>query len=252
MALTNLERALGSEKGPAQRRRIARRSFQSLATNVTEFFQFPYLTPQWVERYMSFQGEEHLKGALEQGKGVLMLSGHFGSWDMLSAALALKGYDFAHVSKIPRSEAVARVWLKYRTEAGIKVFSGRGTVKRSLRHLGRNGVLGFVTDQNTRPDDGIFVPFFGRQACTLPSLALLARRTGAPVVPIYSFRSGDRHKVVVEKPLLYEPLPHRDADLFERTRIYTEWTERIVRLHPDQWIWLHDRWKTQPGGEPAR
>lgn len=91
--------------------------------------------------------------------------------------------------------------------------------------------------------------FFGREACTLTSLAILARRTGLPVLPIYSYRSGLEHRVVIEKPLSHDPLPDRDLDLLARTEDYTKWTERTIRLHPEQWIWLHDRWKTRPKGE---
>jgi KDO2-lipid IV(A) lauroyltransferase len=246
LALKNLEMAFEGEKDGRQLRKIARCSFQFLVANITEFFQFPSLTWDSVSRYVSIEGEEFLKEALDEGRGVLTLSGHFGSWDFCSAILVLKGYDFAHVSKVPRSEAVSRFWLTYRTGLGIKVFSGRGTLKQSLRHLGNSGVLGMVTDQNARRSEGVFVPFFGRQACTLPSLALLARRTGAPVIPIYSYRTGKGHHVVIEKPLSFEPLADRDEDLLERTRIYTEWTEKVVRLNPEQWIWLHDRWKTRP------
>ena len=246
LALKNLEMAFEGEKDVHEQRKIAHRSFQFLTTNVTEFFRYPSLTMDSVSRYVSIEGEDHIKEALKEGKGVLILSGHFGSWDFASAYVALLGYDFAHITKEPRSEAVKRFWLKYRTDIGIKVFSGRGTMKMALRHLGNNGLLGLITDQNARRSEGVFVPFFGHQACTLPSLAILARRTGSPVIPVYSYRIGIRHHVVVEEPLSYEPIADQDEDLLERTRIFTQWTEKVIRLHPEQWIWLHDRWKTRP------
>jgi len=252
LALENLEMAFGDEKDRQQLRKIARSSFQYLVANVTEFFQFPFLTWDSASPYVSIEGEEFLKEALDEGRGVLALSGHFGNWDFLNAIVVLKGYDLAHVSKIPRSEAVSRFWLKYREDVGIKVFSGRGTMKQSLRHLKNNGILGMITDQNARRIEGVFVPFFGRQACTLPSLALLARRTGAPVLPVYSYRTGKGHHVVFEKPFSYNPTADLDGDLLERTRMYTEWTEKVVRLHPEQWIWLHNRWKTRPSNEVTR
>lgn len=248
IALDNLKKAFQDEKDLHDRRMIARRSFQSLTMNVTEFFLFPSLTRDSVSTYVTIEGEEHLREALQQEKGVLTLSGHIGNWDILSAVIALRGYDVALVSKLARSEAVNRFWMQYRRDVGIKIFSGRGTMKESLRHLVHNGILGMVTDQNARRSEGIFVPFFGREACTLPSLALLARRTGSPVLPVYSYREGARHHVVIEKPLSQDSLSDRDMDLLEKTRSYTEWTERIIRLHPEQWIWLHDRWKTRPEG----
>ena len=106
--------------------------------------------------------------------------------------------------------------------------------------------MAFVMDQNARLTEGVFVPFFGKQACTLTSLAILARRTGSPVLPVYSYRTGGGHHIVIEEPLRHDPLPDTGEDTVERTRAYTQWVEKVVRQHPDQWTWLHDRWRTRP------
>jgi KDO2-lipid IV(A) lauroyltransferase len=129
---------------------------------------------------------------------------------------------------------------------------GRGTVKESLRYLKNGGLVAFALDQNARRKEGVFVPFFGREACTITSLALLARRTGAPVIPLYIYRDGDVHRIVVEKAILHDSVADTEADIIERTRVYMQWTEKVVRLHPQQWTWLHDRWKTKPKKELTR
>ena len=125
-------------------------------------------------------------------------------------------------------------------------------MKESLKHLKGGGMVGFVLDQNARLTEGIFVPFFGIQACTLTSLAILARRTGSPVVPIHTYRTGKGHHVIIEEPLDHDQLADQDQDTIERTRQYVQWTERVIRKNPDQWTWLHDRWKTRPEGERER
>ncbi|MDF1526229.1 MAG: lysophospholipid acyltransferase family protein [bacterium] len=246
LALENLTMALGESLSEKEIRTTALASFRFLGMNILEFFNLSRATPEEMKRLTSVEGEEHLIEALASGKGALILTAHLGSWDMLGAGLAARGYPVALITKVSRSEAVNRIWMGYREKAGIKLFMGRGTMKESLRHLKNGGMVGLVQDQNARRREGVFVPFFGREACTITSLALLARRTGAPVVPLYSYRDGNIHRIVIEKIMLHDNIADTDTDLLERTRSYTQWTEKIVRLHPQQWTWLHDRWKTRP------
>ncbi len=252
LALDNLSMSLGGSLSEEEIRNTALASFEFLGMNILEFFNLPGLKAEGIKRLISVEGEEKLIEALAMGKGALVLTGHLGSWDMLSAGLAARGYSVALITKVSRSEALNRIWMAYRQKAGIKLFMGRGTMKESLRHLKNGGIVGFALDQNARFTEGVFVPFFGREACTLTSLALLARRTGAPVVPIYSFREGDIHRIVIEKAMLHDNIADTDTDLIGRTRIYTQWIEKVIRLHPQQWTWLHDRWKTRPKGELTR
>ncbi len=251
LTLDNLRLALGAELSEGQIRETALGSFEHLGMNIAEFFKLPSLNRENIGRHTFVEGEENLVEALEMGKGVLVLSSHLGNWDMLSGGLALRGYPGGLITKISGSEALNRIWMRYRRDLGVELFMGRGTMKETIRHLRKGGMVGFALDQNARRREGIFVPFFGREACTITSLALLARRTGAPVVPVYTYREGDVHHIVIEKPLLHDDDGlDADADILEKTRIYTQWTEKIIRLHPEQWTWLHNRWKTRPLGEP--
>jgi len=249
LAIANLRMSLGGELKEEQIREIARASFEFLGMNAAEFFKLPMLSSTNIGRYTSVEGEENLIDALAMDKGVLSLSGHIGNWDMLSAGLALRGYPVSLITKVSRSRALNRIWTEYRRKAGIGLLMGRGTMKESLRHLRNKGIVGFAMDQNARRKEGVFVPFFGRDACTITSLAVLARRTGAPVVPIYSYREGDIHRIVIEEPMQHDNLEDADTDILVKTRAYTEWIEKVVRRHPGQWTWLHDRWKTRPTDE---
>ena len=249
LAHDNLSMALGETLSERDIRNTALASFQFLGMNIADFFYLLTLKREGIGHLTSIEGEENLIAALNMGKGGLILSSHLGSWDMLSAGLVLRGYPVALITKVSRSETLNRIWMGYRQKMGLKLFMGRGTMKESLRHLKNGGLVAFALDQNARRKEGVFVPFFGREACTITSLALLARRTGAPVIPLYIYRDGDVHRIVVEKAFLHDSMADAAADLLERTRIYTQWTEKIVRLHPQQWTWLHDRWKTRPEGE---
>jgi KDO2-lipid IV(A) lauroyltransferase len=246
LAMRNLEMALGDKFGPGDLREIAKSSFEHLGMNLAEFFKFPQLSQGLISQITTFAGQEYLEEALRGGRGVFLLSAHIGNWDLLGIALALRGYPVALITKLSKSEAVNRIWMKYRADRGIKVLWGRGIMKESLNHLREGGIVGFVLDQNARRSEGVFVPFFGKEACTLTSLALLARRTGAPVIPLHIYRSGEEHHVVIEQPLSYKAHPDQDIDIIERTKVYAAWTEKVIRQHPDQWTWLHNRWKTRP------
>ena len=249
LALENIRLAFGEEMPPKEQGRVARRSFAHLGMNLMEYFTFPYLTQGKIRRMTRISGEEHLESALGKGKGVICLTGHMGNWDLLGTALAFRGYPVSLVSKISRSRAINRVWMDYRENVGVRIFSGDGAMKDILRQLKGNRIVGLVVDQNALGKDGIFVPFFGRDACTLTTPAVLARRTGASVVPIFSYREGSALKIVVEAPLESEDIEDIREDTVQKTLRYSEWTEAVIRRHPEQWTWLHNRWRTRPPGE---
>jgi len=245
IALGNLALAFpGMTQG--ERRRIARASFAHLGMNAAEFLLLPRLTAGEAGRLVKVEGEERLREALAKGKGALVLTAHLGNWDLLAGALALRGFPISLISKISHSGAVNDIWMGYRERLGIRIFAGRNMARGILGHLRQGGVVGFVLDQNALPGDGVFVPFFGRPACTLSSLAVIASRTGAPVIPIHAWREGDGHRVLVGEAIEAPGVPQGDEGVLIRTAAYSRWTEEVIRLHPGQWTWLHDRWKTRP------
>ncbi len=246
IALNNLKHALGAELSSDQLEILARESFANLGIFLAEFFSFPSLDAEKLSRLVEYTGEENLRTALSEGKGVLLLSAHLGNWDLLAASLAARGYPISLITKVTRISALNRMWMGYREAAGIKIFLGSGSMGGILRQLKSGGIVGFVLDQNALLEDGVFVPFFGRAACTLSSLAVLARRIGAPVIPVYTFREGGRHRVVIEEPIITPEIVDRELDVLKRTEAYTSWTEKVIREHPEQWTWLHDRWRTRP------
>ena len=229
IALRNLELAFGKEKGRDELRSLALRSFESLFMNFVELFSLSHLDSKTLESIMDFEGEEVARDILAGGKGALVLSAHLGNWDLFGAAMALKGYPVAFLTKGARIRSINDLWMDYRRSTGIIFFSGKGSMRDILRHLQRGGAVCFVLDQNTLRSQGVFVPFFGKDACTLSSLAILAKRTGVPVVPAYTFRSGSRHKAVIEKPLPEASIKEGEDEIIAKTRQYTMWIEKIIR-----------------------
>jgi len=249
LTLDNLKKALGEEKSDRELKTVARKSFSNLGMALVEYFTFPSLDIREAEKISEVEGEEHLKDAVEKGQGVLALTVHLDNVDLAGALLALRGFPIAIIAKPVRNPAVDRALINGREATGVKVFSGGGTMKEILRHLRSAGIVGFVLDQNAVFGDGVFVPFFGREASTLNSLAILARRTGIPVIPIHMFRDGLRHRIIIDPPIKAKVIEDREEDVLERTKQYAAWTEGVIRQHPDQWMWLHNRWRIRPPGE---
>ncbi|MBI4713431.1 MAG: lysophospholipid acyltransferase family protein [Planctomycetes bacterium] len=243
----HLRMALGNQKTPAELKQIAVRMAKNLGRNVAEFLRLPMLNEKNIDGYIEWSGLENLKEALALNRGALMLTAHFGNWDLAAVACVLKGFPVNLITKYLKNETINRFWLDYRKKMKVKALYRAGTLREIVQSLRDNQLMGFVLDQNTKREDGIFVNFFGRPACTIPSLAVLSQRLNAPVVPILMVRRpGGRHRIFIEKHLLFQKLPDQDEAIRHNTQIYTDIIERYIRQYPDHWIWMHRRWKTQP------
>ncbi|UCF31677.1 MAG: lysophospholipid acyltransferase family protein [bacterium] len=249
LAMDNLRQSLGDTHSEKELRSIARRSFMNLGMAFMEYLAFPSLMGHRIDGIIDFVGEEHLRSSLDKGRGVLLLTVHLDNVDLLGIALALRGYPMGSITKNIRNVAVNRAVIMARESSGATVFAGSGNMREILQHLRNGGIVGFVLDQNALAKDGIFVPFFNREASTLSSLGVLARKTGAAVVPAYIHRTGRKHRIVIEPVMTWTPLQDKEEDVKERTKAYTLWTEKVVRRYPEQWMWIHNRWKTRPEGE---
>jgi KDO2-lipid IV(A) lauroyltransferase len=183
----------------------------------------------------------------------LVLTAHVGNWELLALAHRLTGYPLTVVVRPLDSPAVEALADRLRRRAGVELIAKRGALRPVLDALGRGRLVAILLDQNATRREGVFVPFFGRPANTSKSLALLAVRTRTPVVPVFVRRERPgRHRVVVHPAL--EPPATKDArrGIVEFTARCTRVIEAEVRRHPEQWLWIHDRWRTRPLGDPSR
>ena len=204
---------------------------------------------QFLRDNVSFHGREHADAALAKGKGALMLAGHFGSWELALAASGALRYNIGIVFKEIKSPLAQYAIDRLRNAHGVLGIPRRNSIFQILRQLRKNGMIGFVLDQNVTDEEGVFVEFFGRPACTMPGLAVIAQRTGAPVVPVLFYRDADlrRHHIefLAEVPWVDVPGNPEEA-LRVNTARYTKILEQAISQRPDQWLWVHKRWKTQP------
>jgi KDO2-lipid IV(A) lauroyltransferase len=238
----------------AGRNRIARTSFQNAAMNLLEVSRLPSLTRTNISSLVEYdakQGLDNYRAAQAKGKGILYLTGHFSSWELLPTAHALHGYPLSFITRPLDNLPLEHHLLRIRESKGNQVIGKKNSARQILRTLKSGGSVGILMDQNTSLQEGMFVDFFGLPAATSTSIALLALRTDAPILPGYltPLRKG-RYKIKFLPPIEVIRTGDRTRDLEVNTRKINEVLERIIREQPESWLWGHKRWKYQPQGIP--
>jgi KDO2-lipid IV(A) lauroyltransferase len=246
IALANLGHAY-PELPAAARRRLARHASQHLGMTLVEI---PRLLAAPLESTLArirLEGAEHLDAAMKAHGRALILTAHLGNWEILCASHRLTTYGLSVVVRPLDATWLNGVAVRLRRRTGVEVIDKRGALRPVLAALRRGRLVGILMDQNASRREGVFVDFFGRPASTSRSIALLAVRTGAPIVPIFTYRdaNGD-HRVVIRPALDAPSAPDADAAVVEMTARCTAEVERAIRESPEQWLWSHDRWRTRP------
>jgi KDO2-lipid IV(A) lauroyltransferase len=247
IALESLATAFGSEKTVKERERIAKDCFIYMAKSGIELFSFVD-RPQLVKEQVKIAGKEHLDNALTKGKGVILVSAHFGNFPLLMMKLSLEGYKIAGIMRYMRDERAEKFFTKKRNKFGIKTIytqPRKVCVEDSMRTLRNNELLFILLDQNFG-SGGVFVDFFGRKAATATGPVILAKRTQATILPCFILRQkDDSHKIIFEPPLKIEEGSTEQETTLINTQKLTNIIERYIRNYPSDWGWIHRRWKSQ-------
>ena len=232
----------------AERCGLRNRIYRHFGRLLVEILSFPRIKPASLAKHVEWHGLENIDTALAKGKGVCLLTGHLGCWEVPGIALAAKGYNFRAIGKEMKSKAGETFRVMLRDENGVATIPRRGSIRDILRGLKGNGIIAFVLDQNMTSDEGEFVEFFGHQACTMTNLAVIAQRTGAAVIPGYTWRDekGCHHCIVLPEVDLVPVDGDSHAAILENTQRFSRILEDMIREHPEQWLWIHKRWRTRP------
>lgn len=241
------------ELSPAQRKQLLRGCFDSLGRLLGEFSQFPRATPESLRRMIEFDpvGLAHLRDAERNGRGIIFLTGHLGAWELLSFGWSALEYPISFLVRPIDNPRIEEMIERVRTRFGNRAIDKKNAARESLRVLREGGTLGILSDLNTQTREGVFVPFFGRLACTTAGIATLALKTDAIVIPTCAVWDKEKKRYFFhgDPPVDLLRTGDRQKDVEINTARFAAAIERLVRRYPDQWLWIHRRWKTRPSGE---
>ena len=215
------------------------------------FFEVPHvlrLNMRNLHRYVCFENEKAFTDALAKGKGCFILTGHFGNWELMSAAITLRFQtDGIAVARPADFEPAEELLTRLRTHFGTEIIPKKKAMKKLLMGTRKNKSMGILLDQNVDWYEGVFVPFLGELACTNKGLALIAMKTGTPVIPVFSARQPDgRYRVVFENAVELVHTGSKLSDTEANTALFNRIFEKYIYWYPEQWFWFHKRWKTRP------
>lgn len=250
VGLRNLELAFPSQS-KIERERLLRGMYRNLGWQLAEFCRMPGYTLAEAKRFIRYEGLENYLAARDRGKGVLVLTGHIGAWELSSFYHSLAGYPMSMVIRRLDNPFVDRFVNRIRCLHGNRVLHKDDFARGLIAAMRAGATVGVLMDTNMTPPQGVFVDFFGHAACTASGMARVAQRTGAAVVPGFLMWKPSEKKYVLHfLPLLaLVDTGDEERDTVANTQLFTDALEDVIRSYPEQWLWVHRRWKTRPLGE---
>lgn len=247
-SLESLKIAFGVSKAERDLNEIMKKSFQNLGKGLIEILNFQSLSEDEINALVTIEGEEYLKEAEADGNGTILITGHIGNWELMAAVLSVRGYPL-HVIAAPLYDPRIDEWIvRLRARFDIETIS-RGSPSSSKKILGvlrKKEILGLLIDQDTQAN-GVFVNFFNKKAYTPGGAAQLALKSGATTLMCFVTRlPNNRHRINIEKPMTLTQTDDHQKDVEVNTARFTSRIEEHIKQYPDQWVWMHRRWKTKP------
>lgn len=245
VTLENLRSVFGGEKTEDEIQRIARGVFRNIARNAVELVRFPKITKENIDSILTIEGKDILDRGYSKGKGIVLVTGHIGNWEIMAIALRIKGCPGVAVGKRIYFHKYDEYLNSLRRHHDVHIVYRDESPRKILKLLKSNNLVGIVADQDVDSVEGVFVNFLGRKAYTPAGPAVLAKATGAPLIPVVMIRDGRRHRLIVNEPIELADTGNKEADMVTNTQRWSDVLESYIRKYPDQWVWMHRRWKTK-------
>ena len=246
ITLHNLMRSF-PEKPPEEIVRVTQGVYRHFAMVVADFFDLPYMNRENIHEWVEVEGLENYQTALSRRKGLLTIMAHFGNWEMMTIAIPIYLQTIDIVYRPADNPVIDNIVEYVRTVKGNSLIPKGGSGKKIMELLKQNHFIAILSDQNVARREGVFVDFFGFPACTGVGLAVMAMRSGAPVLPIFMAREkSGKYKLIIKSPIEAICTDDYDVDLVVNTQRFTKIIEEVIREYPEQYFWFHQRWKTKP------
>jgi len=243
VTLDNLKKSFGDKYSDSEYRKIAARSYRNIARGFIEYGLFPSLSKKDLSDYLTIEGEENLKNIKESEKGVVLVTGHFGSWELMGAFVSSRGWPIDYLVGEQHNLLVNKIMNDHRRIFNIGLIE-MGVAARGVFKAVKNGRMVCMLSDQDAGNDGVIVNFLGRPASTPKGPAAFAIKTRTPLACGFIIRNGARQRVIIEPPIEFNPSGNKEEDIRNLTQKYTSLIEKYVRQHPDHWFWPHRRWKS--------
>ncbi len=248
IALSNLRLVFGEEKAEAEIRQILKASYRHLGSALLEFSALPRLTPTKLAQLVHTQALEKIDRARQSGRGVLLLTGHFGNWELLAQSAAIQGWPMHGIGREANVGLLHRYIVRCRETHGNRVIVKQHAMRKVLSALKRGEIVGILCDQRGS-SQGLLIDFLGSPAPTNTDVARLILKSDAVVLMIFIVRNPDKtHTVHVGDPMVFEPTGRRETDVRHVSQEYLQALEAFIRRYPEQWLWMHRRWMRRNHG----
>ena len=250
IAKSNLASAFSDDLSAVEIDWICRSNFRQLGQTVIEFLRFPIFTARSLWKSVEMEGEKHLMAALQKKKGVILFLPHFGNWEILSLAYGDRFPNRVKAIAFRLKNRLLSDWVwSYRQQLSTEIIPQKRAIRETLRSLKKNEIVGFLADQNAA-NAGVFVEFFGKPVYAVKGPIALAIKTGSPILFSIAIRQPDgKHKIYVHPPTSLRITNDYESDIQFNTQKMLSLLETYIRQYPDQWLWIHNRWKIRPRDE---
>lgn len=246
ITVDNLNLALGREKSPGEIKRISKAVFRNLGKNAAELVNFPKINEKNINDFVTLKNKHILDEAFRKGGGIIVITAHIGNWELMAAALRLNKYPGVTVGRRIYFDKYDQYLNYLRKTHDVNVIYRDDSPRKILKVLKENRIVGIVADQDVDSVEGVFVNFFGRPAYTPAGPVAIARASGAALIPVFIIRKNGRHELIIEEPIELTDTGDKSADLIKNTQKWSDVVESYIRKYPEQWVWMHRRWKTKP------
>ncbi len=245
-AFENLDIAFGNSKSIAEKRTIAKEAFENLGKSLVEVVSIQKFSSKYsINRYISCKNSDILRRLVQETKGAMLLSAHFGNWEFLAHYLALNGFPLSVIARRIRMSEFEEFLSRARKKNNVNVIYRDASAKEIVDLLRNKKFIGVMPDQDMDSVSGVFVDFFGKKAWTPSGPAVLNLLTGVPIVPCFLERKAYGHELLVGEPIELANTGNRERDILENSKRYTKVIEGYIKKYPEEWVWFHDRWKTK-------